>query len=169
MDTASAPQSQQSESVQIEQLSLPLLDTEPDEENCEIVNEGATLLPSAIAGVLIEMQQRLEGIQQVMAVRSTERYAKVQRQAAKKLGLSVRSLRRLMRSWQEQGMAGLTRQSRSDQRTSKQSLDWQAFILKTYREGNRGSRSLTAAQVVLRVRARAQELGVAEEPKRTTV
>ena len=134
-----------------------------------MMNGEASPLPGAIADVSIEMQQRIEVIQQVMAVRGTERYAKVQRQAARKLGLSVRSLRRLMRSWQEQGIAGLTRQSRSDQGTSKHGEDWQIFILKTYREGNRGSRSLTPAQVSLRVRVRAQELGVEEYPSRTTV
>lgn len=169
MDTASDSQSQQSESVRIEQLSLLLPGSEPDEENCEIMNAEASLLPGAIADISTEMQQRIEVIQQVMAVRGTERYAKVQRQAARKLGLSVRSLRRLMRSWQEQGIAGLTRQSRSDQGTSKHGKDWQEFILKTYREGNRGSRSLTPAQVALRVRVRAQELGVEEYPRRTTV
>lgn len=129
-----------------------MLQAEPDEENCETVNE--------IAEVSIEVQQRIEVIQQVMAVRGTERYGKVQEQAAKKLGLSVRSLRRLLRSWQKHGIAGLTRQSRSDQGTTKISTEWQAFVVKTYREGNRGSRSMPPAQVVLRVRARAEELGV---------
>lgn len=117
----------------------------------------------------IEVQERLEVIQQVMAVRGTEGYAKEQQQAAKKLGLSLRSLRRMMRRWQEQGIAGLKRQSRSDQGTSKQSQEWQAFIVKTYREGNRGSRSMTPAQVVLRVRARAEELGIEDYPRRTSV
>jgi putative transposase len=161
MDTASDPKSQFSESVRIEQLTLPLPGLEVDEDLCEMMNE--------IAGVSIEMQQRIEVIQQVVAVRGTERYGRVQRQAAKQLGMSVRSLRRLMRSWQEQGIAGLSRRSRSDQGTSKQSKDWQEFILKTYREGNRGSCSMTPAQVALRVRARAQELGVEDYPKRTTV
>ena len=91
MDTTSNPNLACSESVGIKQLSLPLLDADPDEANCEIVN--------GIAGVSIEVQQRIEVIQQVMAMRGTERYGKEQRQAAKKLGLSVRSLRRLMRSW----------------------------------------------------------------------
>ena len=140
---------------------MPLPDIEPSEADCEIVNE--------IAEVTIEVQQRIEVIQQVIAVRGTDRYAKVQRQAAKTLGLSVRSLRRLMRSWQQHGIAGLTRQSRSDQGMSKHGEDWQAFTRKTYREGNRGSRSMTPAQVALRVRARAQELGVEDYPSRTTV
>jgi putative transposase len=161
MNITSDPQPKRSESVRVEQLSLQLPDTEPEQQKCESVNE--------IAEVPLEVQQRLEVIQQVMAVRGSERYAKVQRQAAKKLGLSVRSLRRVIRAWQEQGIAGLTRKSRSDQGTSKLDEDWQSFILKTYREGNRGSRSLTPAQVALRVRVRAQELGVADYPSRATV
>jgi putative transposase len=159
MDTT--PNSTGAASIGIEPLSLPLPDAAADEGTCELIK--------AIARLPIEVQQRIEVIQQVMAVRGTEHYAKVQRQGAKKLGLSVRSLRRLMRSWQEQGIAGLTRQSRSDQGSSKYSEDWQTFILKTYREGNRGSRRMSPAQVALRVRARAQELGVEDYPKRTTV
>jgi putative transposase len=160
MDTNSGEKLKALESKRIEQLSLPLHEAEADEENCEM-NE--------IVHETIEVQERIEVIQQVMAVRGSERYGKAQRQGAKKLGLSVRSLRRVMRRWQEQGIAGLSRQSRSDQGTSKQSEDWQAFIVKTYRDGNCGSRRMTPAQVVLRVRARAQELGVEDYPRRTTV
>ncbi|KAM3109692.1 integrase, partial [Phormidesmis sp. 146-33] len=61
------------------------------------------------------------------------------------------------------------RQLRLNQGTSKHGENWQTFIRKTYREGNRGSRSLTPAQVALRVKVRAQELGVADYPSRTTV
>jgi putative transposase len=161
MDTTSSSKSTGAASVGIEQLSLPLFEAAVDEVPCEMIK--------AIARMPIEVQQRIAVIQQVMAVRGTEHHAKVQCQAAKKLGLSVRSLRRLMRTWQEQGIAGLTRQSRSDQGSSRSSADWQTFILKTYRDGNRGSRSMTPAQVALRVRARAQELGVEDYPKRTTV
>ena len=111
MDTASDPKPKPSESRRIEQRLLPLPDCEIEEESCETLN--------TIADVSIEVRQRMEVIQQVIAVRGTERYAKVQRQADKKIGLSVRSLRRLVRSWQERGLAGLTRQSRSDQGSSK--------------------------------------------------
>jgi len=161
MDAEWEPTSNHGTTERIEQLTLRLREVELSEERCEIVNE--------IAEVSISVQQRIEEIQEVIAVRGTERYGKVQRQAAKKLGLSVRSLRRLMRAWQQHGIAGLRRRSRSDQGVSKQSQEWQEFIIKTYREGNRGSRSMTRAQVALRVRAHAQELGVEAYPKRTTV
>jgi putative transposase len=75
----------------------------------------------------------------------------------------------LVLSWQKQGIVGLTRQSRSDQGRSKQGENWQGFILKTDREGNRGSRRMSPAQVGLRVRVRAQALGVSDYPSRTTV
>jgi putative transposase len=57
-----------------------------------------------------DVQLRVKVIQQLMAVSVTERYAKVQQQAAQNLGISVRSLRRLVKSWKEQGIAGLSRQ-----------------------------------------------------------
>jgi putative transposase len=44
-----------------------------------------------------------------------------------------------------------------------------AYIVKTYREGNRASRQMSPAQVEVRVRIRAQELGVEDYPGRTTV
>jgi hypothetical protein len=81
MDSASTRQSQPLKTVRNEQLSLPL--PEAEEDDCEIAN--------AIAEVSIEVQERIEVIQQVMAVRGSDQYGKVQRQAAKKLGLSVRS------------------------------------------------------------------------------
>jgi len=117
----------------------------------------------------LEVQHRIEIIQTLISAQGTERYGKLQQQAAKKLGITVRSLQRLVKRWRQQGLAALLKQPRVDQGSLKISSEWQEFIVKTYREGNRGSRSMTPAQVVLRVRARAQELGLADYPKRTTV
>lgn len=142
------------------QLALRMPKPEADDE-WEIVSWGTELPP--------DIQRRVKVIQQLMAARGTKRYSKVQQQAAQMLGISVRSLRRLVKSWQEQGIAGLSRQIRSDQGTVKTSPEWRDFIVKTYREGNRGSRQMSPAQVALRVRARAQELGVEEYPGRTTI
>ncbi len=126
-----------------------------------IVSETRRLSP--------EMQERVQVIQQIMAARGTKSYGKVQKQAAEKLGISVRSLRRLVKLCQEQGLEGLLRQRRKDQGAVKIKREWQEFILKTYREGNRGSRQMSCAQVAVRVKVRAQELGVEEYPSRATV
>lgn len=117
----------------------------------------------------IEVRQRVEIIQSLISAQGTERYGKLQQQAAKQLGITIRSLQRLVKRWREEGLSALLKQPRVDQGTIKISLEWQEFIFKTYREGNRGSCRMTPAQVILRVRARAQELGVENYPKRTTV
>ncbi len=93
----------------------------------------------------------------------------MQRIAAQKLGISVRSVQRLLKSWREQGLAGLSKKRRSDRSAVKISSDWQNFIVKTYREGNRGSQRMSRAQVAVRVRVRAQELRDENYPSRTTV
>jgi hypothetical protein len=46
-----------------------------------------------------EVQQRIEVIQQLIAAQGTERYGKLQQKAAKKLGMSVRSLQCLVKRW----------------------------------------------------------------------
>ncbi|HET9789281.1 MAG TPA: helix-turn-helix domain-containing protein, partial [Pyrinomonadaceae bacterium] len=117
----------------------------------------------------VEVQQRMQVIQRLLSAEGTKSYGAVQERSARELGISVRSLQRLVKRWRESGLAGLRKQVRSDQGETKISQDWQEFIIKTYREGNRGSRSMSAAQVWLRVKARAAEKGLETYPSRTTV
>jgi putative transposase len=74
-----------------------------------------------------------------------------------------------VRAWKKEGVAGLSWRERSDRGQSRISKDWQEYIVKTYREGNRGSRSLSPAQVAVRVKVRAAELGVENYPSHMTV
>ncbi|MFB2898799.1 helix-turn-helix domain-containing protein, partial [Aerosakkonemataceae cyanobacterium BLCC-F50] len=115
------------------------------------------------------MQQQIEAIQKLLAVQGTERYGRVQQQVAQRLGISVRSVQRLLKRWREQGIASLPRQKRSDRGAAKTSREWQEFIQKTYQMGNRGSRKMSRAQVYLRVQAEAEANGVKEYPSRPTV
>src|SRR5687768_9319186 len=128
-------------------LRLPELDTD---DSWAIVHSGSEL-PDYV-------QQRMRIIQQLLAARGTKTYRQVQVQAARSLGISVRSLRRLVKAWQELGVGGLLRQPRSDQGSIKASQEWQDFIVKTYKDGNRGSRQMSPTQVAVQVRARAQLL-----------
>ncbi len=133
MDTPSNSNPKLLDSRRIEQLTLLLPDTEPSEDDCEIENE--------IAEVSIEVQQRIEIIQTLISAQGTDCYGKLQQQAAKKLGITVRSLQRLMKRWREQGLSALTKQQRVDHGAVRISSEWRDFILKTYRDGNRGSRT----------------------------
>jgi putative transposase len=160
MDNATEVISVSPEAAPATQLALRLLETDTDNQwglvHCD------SELPDYV-------QQRMRIIQQLMAARGTKTYTQVQQQAARSLGISVRSLRRLVKAWQELGVAGLSRQPRSDQGSIKASQEWQDFVVKTYKGGNRGSRQMSPAQVVVQVQARAQTLGIKDYPGRTTV
>jgi putative transposase len=78
-------------------------------------------------------------------------------------------VRRLLRQLQEEGVAEVVRRVRSDRGAARISEDWQKFIVQSYKEGNRGSRSLSPAQVAVRVKVRAQELGLEDYPSHMTV
>ena len=74
-----------------------------------------------------------------------------------------------MRKIREEGISGIIRHERSDRGEARIEKEWQEFIEKTYREGNQGSRRMTAAQVAVRVKARAKEKGIEKYPSRMTV
>ena len=136
------------------------------------LGEGAEVnfVPAQVGGDLSpEVQQRVEVIQELLCYQGSDRYGEVQARAAEKLGISIRSVQRLLKKWREQGLLGLVGQRRKDRGQVRISSEWEKFIVKTYKEGNRGSRSMSPAQVALRVKARGQELGLENWPSHMTV
>lgn len=115
------------------------------------------------------VKERIEVMQKLMAYRGTEQYGKIEEKAAEKLGITQRSIQRIVKKWLEKGLSGVLRQKRSDVGQRKTPEEWQKWIIKTYKEGNRGSRKMSKAQVYLRVRGRAQELEIEDYPSRSTV
>jgi putative transposase len=117
----------------------------------------------------LEVQQRVRVIERLMLVEGTAAYGKEQQSCAQELGMSLRSLQRLVKRWRASGVVGVTKQVRSDRGVPRITPAWQDFILKTYREGNQGQRRLSRAQVAERVKARAEALGMEDYPSRMTV
>lgn len=115
------------------------------------------------------LQRRLEVLQRLKSYEGSKRYVQERKKAAQELSLSDRSLRRLIHQFREQGIAGIIRQSRSDQGQLKVSEDWHQFIVQTYRKGNRGMRHTAPAQVANLVQSRAAKLGHSSYPSRATV
>jgi putative transposase len=68
--------------------------------------------------------------------------------AADKLGKSVRTVQRLVKKWEKDGLTGLTQTERADKGKCRIDEDWQKFIIKTYREGNKGSKRMSPKQVL---------------------
>ncbi|MEG5018119.1 MULTISPECIES: Mu transposase C-terminal domain-containing protein [unclassified Microcoleus] len=116
-----------------------------------------------------EAKVKQEVIQSLMEPCDRRTYGQRQREAAQKLGVSVRTVRRLVAKWEQEGLAGLNQDQRADKGKHRIAPDWQDFILKTYKEGNKGGKRITPAQVAIRVQARAQELGQEDYPSYRTV
>jgi len=102
------------------------------------------------------------------AKRERTTYTQRLQQAAEKLGKSVRTVRRLVDRWDQVGLAGLAQNQRDDKGKHRVDENWQEFVLKTYKEGNKGSKRMTRQQVFIRAKARADELGI-KPPSHMTV
>jgi putative transposase len=111
----------------------------------------------------------LEIIQQLLEPCDRITYGERQREIAAKLGKSVRTVRRLIKKWEEEGLAALQTTARADKGKSRIDAEWQQFIINTYKEGNKGSKRITPQQVAIRVQARATELGQEKYPSYRTV
>jgi putative transposase len=126
---------------------------------------NAPVIPSALSP---EAQLRLEVIESLLTAENKQVYATKLKEAAIKLDKSERTIRRLVKKWEQGGLVGLTEAKRTDKGTYRVDEDWQEFILKTYKEGNKGSKRMTRQQVFIRVKARADELNV-KPPSHMTV
>ena len=116
-----------------------------------------------------ELQRRLAVLHRLASFVGRAEYQSQQKAAAKELKTSVRHVRRLLSVYREAGVSGLLRQERSDCGVRRLSAEWEEFILQTYREGNKGSRELSRAQVARMVASRANDKGLESYPSRRSV
>lgn len=123
----------------------------------------------SVEGLSAQMHERLEVLQGLVSAEGRQMYCQRFVEGMKRLGLSARRLRRLLQLFRNEGSLGLVEQCRSDRGGHRVQEDWQSYILKTYRQGNREGKRMSRAQVWVRVKARAQELGTAKPPGRATV
>lgn len=115
-----------------------------------------------------EALHKIEVIQSLLEDNDRGTYTQRLQEAAKKLGKSVRTVRRLVDKWEREGLAGLVENQRADKGNYRVDKYWQEFVLNTYNEGNKGSKRMTRQQVFIRVKARADELGI-KSPSHMTV
>ncbi len=116
-----------------------------------------------------EAQLKMEVIESLLRESDRKTYGQKLREAADKLGKSVRSVQRLVKKYEEEGISAITSTERSDKGSYRISSDWQKFIINTYKQGNKGSRKMTPAQVAIRVEGRARELGLETYPSHMSV
>jgi putative transposase len=141
-----------------------MIETQNDKPNDDEV-EGSDIITELSAGD----KKLLELIQKLLEPCDRTTYGERQREVAVKLGKSVRTVRRLVKKWEEQGLAALQTTQRADKGKYRIDSQWQKFIINTYKEGNKGSRQITPQQVAIRVQAKAAELGDENYPSYRTV
>ncbi len=135
-------------------------------ENESEVEQKQSAVTSELEGIA---KVRLEVIQSLVEPCDRATYGERLRSGAKKLNISVCSLQRLFKKYQEQGLTALVSTGRADKGNHRISEFWQDFILKTYKQGNKGSKRMSPKQVALRVQAKAAEIGDRKPPSYKTV
>lgn len=116
-----------------------------------------------------EAQLKLEVIQTLLEPCDRTTYGQKLKEAADTLGVTVRTVQRLVKKWEEDGLVGFIQTGRADKGKHRIGEFWENFIIKTYKEGNKGSKRMTPKQVALRVQAKARELGDSKPPNYRTV
>lgn len=115
----------------------------------------------------VKLKQEL--IQSLLEPCDRVTYGQRQREAAEKLGKSIRTVRRLVKQWENEGLTAVTATTRADKGKHRIDKNWQEFVIKTYKEGNKDSKRITPNQVAVRVEAKANELGQEKYPSYRTV
>lgn len=115
----------------------------------------------------VKLKQEL--IQSLLEPCDRVTYGQRQREAAEKLGKSIRTVRRLVKQWENEGLTAVTATTRADKGKHRIDKNWQEFIIKTYKEVNKDSKRITPNQVAVRVEAKANELGQEKYPSYRTV
>jgi putative transposase len=116
-----------------------------------------------------EVKKRLEVIQRLKSYKGTPEYRLEKIRATEELGISDSSLRRLIQQYNREGLEGLIRKRRGDRGEIRKNVEWEEFILKSYKEGNRGTKSTSVAQIANLVKSKAKEIGEESYPGRSVI
>ncbi len=116
-----------------------------------------------------EAKLRMEVLQSLLEPCDRKTYGIKLHDAAEKLGKTIRTVQRLVKKYQEEGLSAITEAERSDKGDYRIDKEWQEFIFKTYKEGNKNGRKMTPAQVAIRVQVKAEQLALSNYPSHMTV
>ena len=114
--------------------------------------------------VSVEARLKLQVIQTLIEPCDRATYGKRLESAAKMLECSVRTVQRLVKKWEKEGLAAFADDGRSDKGKHRISEEWQKFIVNEYSDGK-----CTPAQIAVKVKREAQAKGLKDYPSHMTV
>ncbi len=145
------------------------MEVEPLSENDNFVEEDKSVefldqrfLEDSELRLSGEQRLKLEIIRNLREPCDRLTYGKRLEEAAKKLGKSERTVRRLIKSWEEKGIAALAEVPRADKGQVRKSEYWYNLSLKIYKQGNKGSDRMTRTQVAEKIETQAYEFAKKE-------
>lgn len=121
-------------------------------------NEIITDLASA------EARLKLQVIQKLIEPCDRTTYGKRLQSAAETLNCSVRTVQRLVKKWEEEGLAAFAQEGRSDRGRHRIDEKWEKFIIEAWNNGK-----CTPAQVAIKVKTKAKAEGQGTYPSHMTV
>ena len=157
------------EALNSDEVNAPLSFDNLDKVDKNLEVEGLEATNTIITDLSDEAKLKMEVLQSLIEPCDRKTYGVKLRKAAQKLGKSIRTVQRLVKKYQEQGLLAITEPERSDKGYYRIDKGWQDFIVKTYKEGNQSGRKMTPAQVAIRVQVRAEQLGLKKYPSHMTV
>ncbi len=136
-------------------------------ESIETTSSLSTCEPSytIVSNLPQEARIKLEVIQSLLEPCDRQIYGERLREGSTKLGVSVRTLQRLFKKYQEQGLAALVSSDRSDKGTHRISEFWQTFIVNLYKKNTK----ITGKQLEEKVKTKAIEIKDEQPPDYRTI
>lgn len=114
--------------------------------------------------VSVEASLELQVIQKLLEPCDRKTYGQRLKAAAEKLECSVRTVQRLVKKWEEDGLGAFAQTERRDKGHHRIGTEWQKFIIDTYNKGK-----CTPAQVAVKVKTKAKAEGLNYYPSHMTV
>ncbi|WP_432813325.1 Mu transposase C-terminal domain-containing protein [Pantanalinema sp. GBBB05] len=111
-----------------------------------------------------EAKLKLEVIQKLIEPCDRKTYGERLKAAAEKLNCNVRTVQRLVKKWEDEGLAALAQDGRRDKGTHRISEEWQKFIVAVYKKGK-----CTPTQIAVQVKTKAKAEGQDNYPSHMTV
>ena len=116
-----------------------------------VLKESNTIITELVSA---EASLKLQVIQKLIEPCDKATYGQHLKAAAEKLECSVRTVQRLVKKWEDEGLAALGQDGRSDKGSHRIGEEWQKFIINAYGKGK-----CTPAQVAIKVKVKAKADG----------
>ena len=105
-----------------------------------------------------EARRWVEAIGKLREPCDRKTYGQRKRAIAKQFGVSLKTIERKVKDWEEKGIAAFTETDRVDKGKTRVSDYWQEFVLAQYKQGTKDGKRRTRRQVANQVETRDDEL-----------